>query len=37
MRAAALTDPEMGELLRETDEDRLARMGHHARFLKERG
>lgn len=24
-------------LLRETDEDRLERMGHHARFLKERG
>lgn len=37
MRAAALTDPEMAELLRETDEDRLARMRHHARFLKERG
>ena len=37
MRAAALTDPEMAELLRETDEDRLVRMRHHARFLKERG
>ncbi len=37
MRAAALADPKMGELLRETDEDRLARMRHHARFLKERG
>jgi hypothetical protein len=37
MRAAALADPEMGELLRETDEDRLARMHHHARFLMEHG
>ena len=37
MRAAALTDPEMGELLRETDEDRLVRMRDHARVLKERG
>jgi AcrR family transcriptional regulator len=37
MRSAALADPEMEGLLRETDEDRLSRMGHHARFLKERG
>jgi AcrR family transcriptional regulator len=37
MRSAALADPEMEALLRETDEDRLDRMRHHARFLKERG
>jgi hypothetical protein len=37
MRSAALADPEMESLLRETDEDRLERMRHHARFLKERG
>ncbi len=37
MRSAAIVDPEMESLLRETDEDRLKRMGHHARFLKERG
>jgi hypothetical protein len=37
MRSAALADPEMEALLRETDEDRLERMRHHARFLKERG
>jgi len=37
MRSAALADPEMERLLRETDEDRLERMRHHARFLKERG
>lgn len=37
MRAGALTDPEIAELVRETDEDRLARMHHHARFLEERG
>ena len=37
MRSAALADPEMEGLLRETDEDRLERMRHHARFLKERG
>jgi AcrR family transcriptional regulator len=37
MRSAALADPEMEGLLRETDEDRLERMRHHARFLKDRG
>ena len=37
MRSAALADPEMERLLRETDEDRLERMRHHARFLKDRG
>jgi AcrR family transcriptional regulator len=37
MRSAALADPEMERLLRETDEDRLERMHHHARFLEERG
>lgn len=37
MRSAAVTDPEMAGLLKETDEDRLARARHHARFLKERG
>jgi len=37
MRSAALADQEMEGLLRETDEDRLERMRHHARFLKERG
>ena len=37
MRSAALADPEMERLLRETDEDRLERMRHHARFLEERG
>ena len=37
MRSAALADPEMASLLRETDEDRLERMRYHARFLKERG
>lgn len=36
MRSAALADPEMEDLLRETDQDRLERMRHHARFLKER-
>ena len=37
MRSAALADPEMQQLLRETDEDRLKRMRHHARFLQQRG
>ncbi|MEA2828171.1 MAG: hypothetical protein QOG43_2610 [Actinomycetota bacterium] len=37
MRSAALADPEMADLLRETDEDRLRRMRHHADFLHERG
>lgn len=37
MRSAALADPEMEGLLRETDDDRLERMRHHARFLEARG
>jgi AcrR family transcriptional regulator len=37
MRSAALDDPEIGDLLRQTDDERLTRMRHHARFLKERG
>ena len=37
MRSAALADPEMERLLRETDDDRLERMRHHARFLRDRG
>jgi AcrR family transcriptional regulator len=37
MRAAALTDPEVARLLTETEAERLTRMRHHARFLKERG
>ncbi len=37
MRSAALADPEMEGLLKETDEDRLERARHHTRFLKERG
>jgi AcrR family transcriptional regulator len=37
MRSAGLADPEMARLLQETDQDRLTRMRHHARFLKERG
>ena len=37
MRSAALADPEMELLLKETDQDRLERMRHHAFFLKQRG
>ena len=37
MRSAALADPEIERLLKETDRDRLERMRHHALFLKERG
>lgn len=37
MRSAAVTDPEMAALLTDSDEDRLERMQHHARFLNERG
>ena len=36
IRSAALADQEMAQLLRETDEDRLKRMRHHARFLRQR-
>lgn len=37
MRSAALHDPEIEALLQKTDEERLVRMRHHARFLKARG
>ena len=37
MRSAAEDDPEMAALLAESDEERLQRMRHHARFLKDRG
>jgi AcrR family transcriptional regulator len=37
MRAAAVTDQEMAALLEEIDGERLKRMRHHARFLKDRG
>jgi AcrR family transcriptional regulator len=37
MRSAALTDPDMAALLQDSDDERLERMEHHARFLAERG
>jgi AcrR family transcriptional regulator len=37
IRSAALIDPEMAALLKANDDERLERMRHHARFLKERG
>ena len=37
IRAAAATDPEMASLLADSDNERLTRMEHHARFLAERG
>ncbi len=37
IRAAAASDPEMAELLDDSDHDRLKRMRHHARFLADRG
>jgi AcrR family transcriptional regulator len=37
MRSAATTDPDMAALLDASDDERLERMRHHARFLKERG
>ncbi|WP_433157687.1 TetR/AcrR family transcriptional regulator [Kribbella sp. CA-247076] len=37
MRSAAATDAEMAALLEESDDERLERMRHHARFLKARG
>jgi AcrR family transcriptional regulator len=36
IHSAAATDPEMAELLAESDADRLKRMRHHARFLAAR-
>jgi AcrR family transcriptional regulator len=37
MRSAAETDPEIAALLAASDEERLARMRHHASFLEARG
>jgi AcrR family transcriptional regulator len=37
LRSAAATDPELAQLLAESDADHLKRMRHHARFLSERG
>jgi AcrR family transcriptional regulator len=37
IRAAAVTDPEIAELLSTGDAERLQRMRHHAEFLAERG
>jgi hypothetical protein len=37
MRSAAATDPEMAALLEASDDERLERMAHHARFLQQRG
>jgi AcrR family transcriptional regulator len=37
MRSAAVTDPEVAALLSDSDDERLERMRHHARFLKRRG
>ncbi len=37
MRSAAATDPEMAGLLDDIEQDRLKRMRHHARYLKDRG
>jgi AcrR family transcriptional regulator len=37
MRSAAATDPDMAVLLNASDDERLERMAHHARFLQQRG
>lgn len=37
MRHVALTDPEIAAVLETAETERLARMRHHARFLKARG
>ena len=37
VRSAAAADPEMAALLEASDEERLERMRHHARYLAERG
>lgn len=37
MRSAADTDPEMAALLKDSDDERLERMEHHAKLLAERG
>ncbi len=37
IRAAAATDPEIAGLLKDSDDERLERMRHHAEFLAQRG
>jgi len=37
IRSAAVIDPEMAELLKQGDDERLTRMRQHARFLADRG
>lgn len=37
IRAAAVTDREIAALLKDSDDERLERMRHHAQFLAERG
>jgi hypothetical protein len=37
VRAAAVTDPDMAELLKSANDIREQRARHHARFLKQRG
>ncbi len=37
IRAAAATDPEIAGLLKDSDNERLERMRHHAEFLAQRG
>lgn len=37
IRAAAATDPEIAGLLKDSDDERLERMRHHAEFLVQRG
>ena len=37
MRSAAATDQEMARLLEDIENERLQRMRHHARYLKDRG
>ena len=37
MRSAAATDPDLAQVLKESDDERLQRMRHNARFLANRG
>ncbi len=37
IRAAAATDPEIAGLLKDSDDERLERIRHHAEFLAQRG
>jgi hypothetical protein len=37
MRSAAATDPALAQVLTESDDERLTRMRHNARFLAKRG